>query len=95
MDQRELQRLARIGAAARLQQLDRERADLLRLFPGLRALVPTASSNEAVSSTRKGAKRGRTRRMSAANRKAVSIRMKRYWAERRKAKGGTAAKGQR
>jgi len=86
MDQRELQRLARIGAAARLEQLDRERAELLRLFPGLRASTPSASLNEA-RSTRKASKRGRTRRMSAANRKAVSIRMKRYWAERRKAKG--------
>jgi hypothetical protein len=93
MDQRELQRLARIGAAARLEQLDRERGELLRLFPGLRASAASAPSNERESPTRTGAKRGRRRRMSAANRKAVSMRMKRYWAERRKAKGRSSAKG--
>ena len=93
MDQRELQRLARIGAAARLEQLDRERADLLRLFPGLRASVTSGAVDGGESPTRKQTRRGRRRRMSAADRKAVSVRMKRYWAERRKAKGRTAAKG--
>jgi hypothetical protein len=93
MDQRELRRLARIGAAARLEQLDRERAELLRLFPGLRASATRASSDEEEPSTRNASRRGRRRRMSAADRKAVSVRMKRYWAERRKAKGRTAAKG--
>jgi hypothetical protein len=92
MDQQELRRLAQLGAAARLADLERERATLLRLFPGLRA----------VSQGREGAlppgnplipgavARRRRRGMSPAARKAVSIRMKRYWAQRRKAKAKTA-----
>lgn len=91
MNQQELRRLARIGAASRLAELERERADLLRLFPGLRASVTSAATDAGESPTGRVARRGRGRRMSAANRKAVSIRMKRYWADRRRAKGRTAA----
>jgi len=91
MDQQELRRLARIGAASRLAELERERAELLRLFPGLRASVTSAATDEGESPTRGALRRGRSRRMSAANRKAVSIRMKRYWAERRRAKGRRSA----
>jgi hypothetical protein len=80
MDQQELQRLARFGAAARLAELQRERAALLRLFPGLRA----ADGADAA-----GASAPRRRGMSAAARKAVSVRMTRYWAARRKAKAAS------
>ena len=80
MDQQELQRLARLGAAARLAELQRERAALLRLFPGLRAADGADS----------GASAPRRRGMSAAARKAVSLRMTRYWAARRKAKAAAA-----
>jgi hypothetical protein len=83
MKQDELRRLARMGAAARLAELERERAALLRDFPGLRA----ASSGAEVK--RDGGSRNR-RVMSAANRRAVSIRMKKYWAARRKAKAAKA-----
>ncbi len=80
MSQLDLQRLARLGAAARLTELERERTELLRMFPGLRA----GRTAEAAPAERRG--------MSAANRRAVSIRMKRYWAKRRaeKAKGARA-----
>jgi|tagenome__1003787_1003787.scaffolds.fasta_scaffold20847520_2 hypothetical protein len=81
MKQDDLRRLARMGAAARLGELDRERAALLRVFPGLRA-------SAGASASRPRAPRGRS--MSATARKAVSLRMKKYWADRRKAK---AAKG--
>ena len=91
MDQQELRRLARIGAAARLEQLDRERAVLLRSFPGLRAATTSSDADEDRVAPGTPAKRQR-RNMSAARRKAVSVRMKRYWAERRKAKGGKPAK---
>jgi hypothetical protein len=84
MDQQELRRLAQLGAGARLAELERERAALLRLFPGLRAATRRSSSDGTTATRRK--RRG----MSAAERKAVSIRMKRYWAQRRKAKAAKA-----
>jgi hypothetical protein len=82
MKQDELLRLARIGAAARLAELDRERADLLRDFPGLRAASRAATGRDGGVPVRRRRRRG----MSAAARRAVSIRMKKYWAARRKAK---------
>jgi hypothetical protein len=83
MKQDELRRLARMGAAARLAELDRERAALLRVFPGLRA--GSRASSESTGNRTTGTRRSR-RRMSAAARKAVSLRMTRYWAQRRKTK---------
>lgn len=80
LDAKELYRLARIGAAERLTQLERERAVLLRAFPGLKQgerTAPDAAASEVKSSSRR-------RRMSAEARKAVSLRMKKYWAERRR-----------
>ena len=78
----ELQRLARLGALARLEELRQEEAALRSAFPGLGA-----------ASGRRGSKRGtkesaprRRRPMSAAARKAVSVRMRKYWADRRKAR---------
>ncbi|HEX2452667.1 MAG TPA: hypothetical protein VHI99_03150 [Vicinamibacterales bacterium] len=77
MDRAELVKLARLGAEARLVALERERAEILRTFPDLK--------NGSVT---RGAVSSGTRRrphMSAAARRAVSIRMKKYWASRRKA----------
>ena len=88
LDRGELVRLARLGAEARLEALERERQQILRNFPGLRAGA-TASTPER----NEPAARARGRQpMSAAARKAVSERMTRYWAERRKAKATGAAK---
>lgn len=81
LNQRELHRLARVGAQARLQELERERALILRTFPGLKAGLAAS-----IPAQRKGARR--RRRMSAAQRKAVSLRMRKYWASRRKEKTG-------
>lgn len=87
LDAQELRRLAQIGARARLLELDQERAHLLREFPGLRRVSAAANIKEDRAGTelppREPVKRRRRRGMSAAARKAVSTRMKAYWASRR------------
>jgi hypothetical protein len=87
----DLHKLARIGASARLAELEREIAVIRKAFPGLRAAAgeaPAAGAAPALPAkvTARASKRGRKKPMSAAERKAVSERMKRYWADRRKAK---------
>lgn len=78
----QLRRLARLGAMARLQQLREEEAAIRSEFPEL------FGSRGAAATGGDGAPRVRRRaRMSAAARKAVSERMRKYWAARRKAKG--------
>ena len=90
----DLHRLARVGAQTRLEELKREQAELLRVFPGLsaaRSIARRASSAGRTPSN--GAQpRRRTHNMSAAERKAVSLRMKKYWAARRKEKAAAAGK---
>ena len=76
-----LRELARAGAEATLKNLRAEIVAIERTFPELRV----AAAQRAVGRTVDRASK-RTRRMSAAARKAVSQRMKRYWAERRKAR---------
>jgi len=75
----ELQRLARLGAKSRLEELRREEISIRRAFPDLFA------GGRGRASGGVGASPKRRRRMSAAARKAVSARMKKYWAARRKA----------
>jgi hypothetical protein len=75
-----LRELARTGADVTLKRLRAEIIALERAFPELR--LP--QGRRAVRRSIKEAKT-RTQTMSAAARKAVSARMKRYWAERRKA----------
>ncbi len=86
----EMQRLARIGAAARLAQLEREIAALKRAFPGLTTQPGPPSAPPPEGRARPGANpaaphRSRRTPMSASERRAVSERMKRYWDARRKA----------
>ncbi|HWF84270.1 MAG TPA: hypothetical protein VG222_05470 [Vicinamibacterales bacterium] len=76
-----LRQLARTGAEHALNQLRAEIIAIERAFPEL----ALSSGRRAIRRSVKEATR-RTRRMSAAARKAVSERMKKYWAERRKAK---------
>jgi hypothetical protein len=75
-----LRELARTGAEVTLTRLRAEIIAIERAFPELRLRegrrAVRRSINEATT---------RTWKMSAAARKAVSARMKRYWAERRKA----------
>jgi hypothetical protein len=74
----ELQRLARLGAKARLEELREEEAAIRRAFPDL------VRGRQAAAGGRASGKTRRRRGMSAAARKAVSERMKKYWAARRK-----------
>jgi hypothetical protein len=94
----DLRSLARLGAEARLAQIQAETKDILAEFPELRRSTPTASGprgseigNGRVTAQGPGrgseVGNGRSRRgWSASARKAVSVRMKKYWAQRRKEK---------
>jgi hypothetical protein len=88
----ELRRLAKLGAAARLEQLRAEEAAIRAAFPDLTGRGPRGRRAGAAAVAPLSAASGRRRRpaMTAAGRKAVSERMRKYWAERRKTK--TAAK---
>jgi hypothetical protein len=82
VNQDQLRRLARLGAVTRLEQLREEEADIRAEFPELfggRRESGRAPAKDAAHSSR------RRRAMSAAQRKAVSERMRKYWAARRKA----------
>jgi hypothetical protein len=80
----DLKELARIGAQARLAELLAELEEIRRMFPGLGA---ARRGRPPLSGTPvKKTKRGRRRKMSAAEKKAVSERMRKYWAARRKEK---------
>ena len=70
-----LRSYALIGAQARLAELDRERGDLLETFPELEQRPPSAPAKTT------GPQR---RAMSDAAKQAISIRMKKYWAQRKK-----------
>jgi hypothetical protein len=84
----QLRRLARLGAIARLEQLQQEEGAIRAEFPELfgRGRRRAGRGNSPAAATSAAGPR-RRRRMSAAARKAVSQRMRKYWADRRKAKG--------
>ena len=83
LDREELQRLARLGAEARLKELRSEEAAIRRAFPHVfGARGPRRAAAEPAAAA-PGRRRKRSR-MSAAARKAVSERMKKYWAARRR-----------
>jgi hypothetical protein len=79
---------ARRGAEARWQELQTELASLKRAFPDLATARRTAAqSARGVADMIDPAPRRRKRsKMSASQKKAVSVRMKKYWAAQRKAK---------
>ena len=81
LNQEQLRRLARLGAVARLEQLRQEEAAIRTEFPEL-----FGRGRREDGATRPARETGKRRRMSAAARKAVSERMRKYWAEQRKAK---------
>jgi chromosome segregation ATPase len=76
----QLLELARLGAQERLKELRAEIAAIHRAYPDLRA--ERGDRRAPVERPRR-----RRRRMSAAARKAVSVRMRAYWAARRRAAG--------
>jgi len=65
---------ARLGAEARLREIDEERATILAAFPELRRTARSA---------RQGAGGRKRRTMSAAARRRMSVGMRKYWAKRR------------
>jgi 2-succinyl-5-enolpyruvyl-6-hydroxy-3-cyclohexene-1-carboxylate synthase len=76
-----LRELARAGAEQAVKQLRAEIIAIERTFTELKLPQARRALRKSVGQVTR-----RTRRMSAAARKAVSTRMKRYWAERRKAR---------
>lgn len=81
LNQDQLRRLARLGAVARLEQLREEEAAIRGEFP---ELFGGRRGNGRVAKEPRPRKRRRPA-MTAAQRKEVSERMRKYWAERRKA----------
>ena len=76
----QLREMARTGAEATIKRLRAEIIAIERTFPELALPQRRRAVRRAVEKARR-----RTRTMSAAARKAVSERMKKYWAERKKA----------
>ena len=95
----ELRKLARLGAQRRLEELKQEEAAIRAAFPELgRASAGAPAGARGARKRRTGrsaaasepapkAKRPARYKMSAAQKRAVSERMKKYWAARRKAGG--------
>jgi hypothetical protein len=84
LNSEELRRLTRLGAIARLEQLKQEEAAIRSEFPelfgrGRREAIPAAAKPVH--------RRRRKKKMTPEMRKAVSERMVKYWAKRRKGKG--------
>ena len=73
-----LREFALVGARAKFAALQAELASLVATFP---ELARTRGAKAVAAAP--GGKRGRKKPMTAAERKAVSERMRKYWAERR------------
>jgi hypothetical protein len=82
----QLRRLARLGAVARLEQLRQEESAIRAEFPELfgRGRRPARESERPAKAA--GRRRRRRTKMTEAQKKAVSERMRKYWADRRKGK---------
>lgn len=98
-NQLDIKQLAARGAAVRLAELQAEIDAIRAAFPALRGSAGAGSrkgrrgrGNGAAAADAESTARPRRRRrtMSAAEKRAVSLRMKKYWAARRKAKGAAA-----
>ena len=76
-----LKELARAGAEHAIKALEAEMIAIERTFPELKLPGRRRAVRRAVKQATR-----RTSRISAAARKAISERMTRYWAERRKAR---------
>ena len=92
LSRQEVKRLALLGAQSRLESLRAEISSILRAFPELgrggRVNNNSAAGEEAPQRGRggRGARKRRNWAMSDAQKRAVSERMKKYWAARRKEK---------
>ena len=83
LSREQLKRLARLGAQSRLDELRKEEAAIRTAFPDLFRGGRGGKAAPAAAPAKRTRKR---RKMSAAEKRAVSERMKKYWAERRKAR---------
>jgi hypothetical protein len=79
---RELLALARTGASARLSELQREMTEIYAAFPDLRR----GRRRQPARLARRARTARRRRGWTAAQRKAVSERMRKYWAHRKAGK---------
>ena len=77
---KQLHDLARLGAIARLKELDEEAAAIRKMFTGLKTAQDAALESPEPTSKAKPRKR---KKMSPETRKAVGVRMKLYWAKKR------------
>jgi len=89
-DSGQLRQWAVRGAEQRLQEIATEAAAIYQAFPELRDGGRGAATPGGRGA--KAARRGRNN-MSAAQRKAVSERMRKYWAARREGAGGATSAG--
>jgi hypothetical protein len=91
-DQEQLRKWAVSGAEQRLLEIATEAAAIYKAFPELRERGREGPAAEDRGSGAAGRARRTSRKMSTANRKAVSDRMKKYWAARRGGSAGAATR---
>jgi hypothetical protein len=82
LDKHEFYRLARVGAVARLLELEAEATAIRKAFPDLKKAQAVAPTSSAPVAKPKAKKR---KKMSAEARNAIGARMKAYWAAKRQA----------
>lgn len=78
---------ARAGASLRIKELQDELAAILKIFPELKS---ESGRRAATVAAEPAPKTARARSWSQADRKAVSARMKKYWASRKAQSGKDA-----
>ncbi len=91
-DQEQLRKWAVSGAEQRLLEIATEAAAIYKAFPELRERGTAGRAAEDRGPGAAAAGRRVSRKMSTANRKAVSDRMKKYWAARRGGSGRAATR---
>ena len=91
-DRAQLRQWAVRGAEQRLQEIASEAAAIYQAFPELRDRAKRRVATAMVVTAARARRRGRAN-MSAAQRKAVSERMRKYWAARREGAGGATSAG--
>jgi hypothetical protein len=91
-DSAQLRQWAVRGAEQRLEEIAAEAAAIHRAFPELRGRGQRGAAAATAVIAARGRRRGRAN-MSAAQRKAVSERMRKYWAARRESAGGATSAG--
>ncbi|HEY5473732.1 MAG TPA: hypothetical protein VIK32_11130 [Candidatus Limnocylindrales bacterium] len=80
LSDKQLHDLARLGAIARLKELDQEAAALRKMFPGMKQATEQAAEPAPAAPK---AKRNKGRMMSKSARKTQSEKMKAYWAKKK------------